>query len=186
VALLWNALGPTNRTTRLFWTDLSDLIGPPLRQVEPDRLHNISTTEEDGIPWERLVNVHLSVPFVSRLIATGPCLNAQSRSITEEMLLRCLLDHKGKRPGKTANMNMACTWAVDNGSSCGDSMPVFRVRHKSADSVPDALGGRASEFISVLRRSSVKIVKWLASASHPQNPGLWLAAPTCANLTSVY
>jgi hypothetical protein len=35
----------------------------------------------------------------------------------------------------------------------------------------------------VLRRSSVKIVKWLASASHPQNPGLWLAAPTLCKHT---
>jgi hypothetical protein len=41
-------------------------------------------------------------------------------------------------------------------------------------------------FISVLRRSSVKLVKWLASASHPQNPGRWLAVPACANLRQPY
>jgi len=116
--------------------------------------------------WERLVNVHLTSPFVRRLIATGPCLNARSRSITEEMQLRCLLDHKGKRPGKegTANMNMAWTCQlamVHRVESQGKSgwivhflfMPVLsRVRHKSADSVPHTLGGRASEWLISTRR----------------------------------
>jgi hypothetical protein len=32
--------------------------------------------------------------------------------------------------------------------------------------------------VGYLRRSSVKIVKWMASVSLLQNPGLWLAAPT--------
>jgi hypothetical protein len=63
-------------------------------------------------------------------------------------------------------------------------------KFKSDDCARDTLARRIlysgilmCHVISVLRRSSVKIVKWLASASHPQNPGLWLAALTLHKYT---
>ena len=60
------------------------------------------------------------------------------------------------------------------------STKALRSRHANS-ARDDGTMSHRYRFISVLRRSSVKIVKWLASASHPLNPGLWLAALTYAN-----